>query len=47
LIGLVAGDRNSFLSKHPNFKPLFGDNKAASPFDRFTMGDLVNLIPRV
>jgi len=47
LIGLVAGDRNSFLSRQPNFKPLFGDNKAASPFDRFTMGDLVNLIPRV
>jgi hypothetical protein len=45
LIGLVLGNRSSFLSLDPGWTPLFGNPRAASPFDRFTMGDLVQAVP--
>ena len=46
LIGLVLGDNDSFLAMDPNWKPLFSNQKATSVFDRFTMGDLVELLSR-
>ena len=43
LIGLIYGDPNSFLSLDPNWQPFLGNTDAESPFDRFTMGDLISL----
>lgn len=47
LIGLILGDNDSFLSMEPNWKPLFGKQNAAKVFDRFTMGDLIQIVPAV
>ncbi len=47
LIGLLWGDSNSFLSAYAGFVPDFGNKTAASVFDRFTMGDLINAVPPV
>jgi heme peroxidase len=42
LVGLVLGDQNSFLNQQPNWhpEPPYGNPKARTPFDRFTVGDL-------
>ncbi len=47
LIGLILGDRKSFLNLNPRWKPEFGDSKATSPFERFTMGDLISVVPAI
>lgn len=44
LIGLVLGSKQSFLALNPSWRPKFGHTKADSVFDRFTMGDLVDLL---
>lgn len=45
LIGLILGDSDSFLNMEPNWKPMFGNLAGAPFFDRFTMGDLIELVP--
>jgi hypothetical protein len=45
LVGLILGDNDSFLSMEPNWKPLFGDKHAATLFGRFTIGDLLQIVP--
>ena len=45
IIGLLLGDQESFLSKDPNWLPEIGNPAAATPFDRFTMGDLIDTVP--
>ncbi|QMW01499.1 peroxidase family protein [Spirosoma foliorum] len=47
LIGLMWGDGDSFLSSNATFVPEFGNPKAVSVFDKFTMGDLISLIPPI
>jgi hypothetical protein len=42
MVGLLANDPNSFLSD-PTWKPHVGNPQAASIFDRFTVGDLIEL----
>lgn len=41
--GLILGDTDSFLSMEPNWQPLFGNSHAKKVFDRFTIGDLIEL----
>ncbi len=47
LIGLILGDPNSFLSLDPTWEPEFGDPKVKSPYDRFMMGHLIEIVPPV
>ena len=44
LIGLLLGDRDSFLSMEPGWQPLFGDPHSVSVYDRFTIGDLFEVV---
>jgi hypothetical protein len=45
LIGLILGDNDSFLSMAPNWQPIYGNTGAATVFDKFTMGHLIDLLP--
>jgi hypothetical protein len=45
LIGLLLGDSDSFLNADPSWRPMFGNAKATSLFDRFTVGDLIQAVP--
>jgi len=47
LIGLMLGDNDSFLSMEPNWKPLFGHQNVAGVFGRFTLGDLIQVVPAI
>ena len=47
LIGLLWGDGDSFLSSNSNFIPDFGNKTAVSVFEKFTMGDLIGVIPPI
>jgi hypothetical protein len=47
LIGLILGDNDSFLRMEPNWKPLFGNHNLASVFGRFTIGDLIQIVPAI
>ena len=47
LIGLILSDKDSFLAMEPNWKPMFGDPKATTVFDRFIMGDLFEVVSAV
>lgn len=46
LIGLILGDKNSFLSLDPTWKPHFGDISAHSVFEKFKVGDIVDLLKK-
>ncbi|HEU4323068.1 MAG TPA: peroxidase family protein [Roseiflexaceae bacterium] len=47
LIGLLLADPDSFLRAEPTWRPLLGDGRVPALFDRFTMGDLVTVLPPV
>ncbi|GAB4204948.1 MAG: heme peroxidase family protein [Roseiflexaceae bacterium] len=47
LIGLLLSDPNSFLSAEPTWRPLLGDSRVPTLFDRFTMGDIVTILPPI
>lgn len=44
IIGLLLGDRDSFLSMEPSWQPLFGNLHSPTVFDRFTVGDLFEAV---
>ncbi len=46
LIGLLVGDPGSFLNADSLFIPEFGNPAAVSVFDKFTMGDLSELLAK-
>jgi Animal haem peroxidase len=46
LIGLILGDKNSFLSLDPTWKPEFGNINASSVFEKFIVGDIVDLLKK-
>jgi hypothetical protein len=45
LIGLLLGSSQSFLKLSPGWIPPLGRREVGSPYERFTMGDLVELLP--